>query len=64
MLVERLADYERLRATLGHPDRLRLTLDLGHVVCLEPMSVAQCVRRAAPTRTCTSRTCAGASTSI
>lgn len=49
MLVERLADYERLRSRLGHPNALGLTLDLGHVVCVEPMPVAQCVRRAAPT---------------
>jgi sugar phosphate isomerase/epimerase len=49
MLVEQLADYEELRRRLGHPSGLGLTLDIGHVVCLEPMSVTECVRRGAPT---------------
>ena len=49
MLVERLADYEELRERLGHPPALGLTLDIGHIVCLEPMSVTECVRRGAPT---------------
>ena len=34
---------------LGHPPALGLTLDIGHIVCLEPMSVTECVRRGAPT---------------
>ena len=29
--------------------RSGLTLDIGHIVCLEPMSVTECVRRGAPT---------------
>jgi L-ribulose-5-phosphate 3-epimerase len=49
MLVETLADYERLQERLGHPTTLGLTLDIGHIVCLEPMSVTECVRRGAPT---------------
>jgi sugar phosphate isomerase/epimerase len=46
MLVERLADYERLADELGNPDRLAITLDLGHCVCLEDEPVDACVRRA------------------
>ena len=49
MLVETLADYEQLRERLGHPPALGLTLDIGHIVCLEPMSVTDCVRRGAAT---------------
>ncbi len=49
MLVETLADYEALQTRLGHPPALGLTLDIGHIVCLEPMSVTECVRRGAPT---------------
>jgi sugar phosphate isomerase/epimerase len=49
MLVETLADYERLAERLGHPAALGLTLDIGHIVCLEPMTVTECVRRGAPT---------------
>ena len=45
MLVERLADYEALRAAARRTrSALGLTLDIGHCVCLEPMSVADCVR--------------------
>jgi L-ribulose-5-phosphate 3-epimerase len=49
MLVEELADYEQLQERLGHPEALGLTLDIGHIVCLEPMSVTECVRRGADT---------------
>jgi sugar phosphate isomerase/epimerase len=48
MFVERLDDFEALDRRLGHPDALGLTLDIGHCVCLEPDSVPDCVRRAAP----------------
>jgi aspartokinase len=48
-LVEQLSDYEQLRERLGHPKALGLTLDIGHIVCLEPMSVTECVRRGADT---------------
>jgi L-ribulose-5-phosphate 3-epimerase len=46
MLVERLCDYELLEQRLGGPDALALTLDIGHCVCLEPESPADCIRRA------------------
>jgi sugar phosphate isomerase/epimerase len=46
MLVERLDDYELLERRLGRPDGLALTLDVGHCVCLEPESPADCIRRA------------------
>jgi sugar phosphate isomerase/epimerase len=49
MLVEALADYEDLQERLGYPAGLGLTLDIGHIICLEPMSVTECVRRGAPT---------------
>ncbi|WP_214417032.1 EboA domain-containing protein [Sphaerisporangium fuscum] len=48
MLVADLDGYERLRETLGGPDALGLTLDIGHCRCLEPDDPATCVRRAAP----------------
>lgn len=34
MLIERMADYARLRKAIDHP-LLRLTLDVGHVHCLD-----------------------------
>lgn len=46
MLVERLDDWDRLAAALGHPDALGLTLDLGHCRCVEDDPVDECVRRA------------------
>lgn len=48
MLVADLDGYERLREALGNPDAFGLTLDIGHCQCLEPLSPAECVRRAAP----------------
>ncbi|MFI0723374.1 EboA domain-containing protein [Streptomyces sp. NPDC021224] len=47
MLVEDLAGYRRLRDALGAPASFRLTLDIGHCRCLEPLPVAECVRAAA-----------------
>lgn len=47
MFVERLDDFRALDRRLGHPDALGLTLDIGHCVCLEPVPVAECVRRGA-----------------
>jgi L-ribulose-5-phosphate 3-epimerase len=39
MLVERLEEYERLRAALGEPPRFGLTLDIGHCVVVgEPVA--------------------------
>ncbi|WP_326700939.1 sugar phosphate isomerase/epimerase [Streptomyces sp. NBC_01754] len=47
-LLATLADFHHLRALLGDPDALGLTLDIGHCQCLEPASPAACVRDAAP----------------
>jgi len=47
-LLATLDDFDRLRRTLGDPDHLGLTLDIGHCQCLEPLPPADCVRRAAP----------------
>ncbi|MFJ6738638.1 sugar phosphate isomerase/epimerase family protein [Streptomyces sp. NPDC091279] len=47
-LLATLADFHRLRRTLGDPEHLGLTLDIGHCQCLEPLSPADCVRAAAP----------------
>jgi sugar phosphate isomerase/epimerase len=47
-LLATLADFHRLRRTLGDPDLLGLTLDIGHCQCLEPFSPADCVQAAAP----------------
>jgi L-ribulose-5-phosphate 3-epimerase len=46
MLVETLDDALRLREELGRPDRLRITLDVGHCVAVEPVDAAECIRRA------------------
>ncbi|GAA3270696.1 sugar phosphate isomerase/epimerase [Dactylosporangium vinaceum] len=47
MLVESIADWERLRADLGAPVHFGLTLDIGHCRCLEPLPADECVRKAA-----------------
>ncbi len=47
-LLATLADFHHLRRTLGDPEPLGLTLDLGHCQCLEPLPPADCVREAAP----------------
>lgn len=44
MLVATLADYRRLLRELGGPERLALTLDVGHCRCLEPEPPEECVR--------------------
>ncbi|MEV8452493.1 sugar phosphate isomerase/epimerase family protein [Streptomyces sp. NPDC052095] len=46
MLVADLAGYRRLHHDLGRPDRLRLTLDIGHCRCLEPHTVPHCIELA------------------
>lgn len=46
MLVERLEDALRLRSELGSPEALRITLDVGHCVAVEPVDAAACIRRA------------------
>jgi sugar phosphate isomerase/epimerase len=45
-LVDTLDGVLELRRRLGDPDRLRVTLDLGHVVCNEPRDLATTVHRA------------------
>ncbi|WP_246563848.1 sugar phosphate isomerase/epimerase family protein [Streptomyces roseirectus] len=47
-LLATLADFHHLRALLGDPAALGLTLDIGHCQCLEPLPPADCVRAAAP----------------
>lgn len=47
-LLATLADFHRLRAALGDPELLGLTLDIGHCQGLEPLPPADCVRAAAP----------------
>ncbi|WP_402463464.1 sugar phosphate isomerase/epimerase family protein [Isoptericola aurantiacus] len=45
MLVERVDDVLRLRGDLGDPAALRLTLDVGHLTCVEDEPGADVVRR-------------------
>ncbi|MEG3626626.1 sugar phosphate isomerase/epimerase family protein [Streptomyces poriticola] len=47
-LLATLDDFHRLRRTLGTPETLGLTLDIGHCQCLEPLPPADCVRAAGP----------------
>ncbi|MFE7129803.1 sugar phosphate isomerase/epimerase family protein [Streptomyces sp. NPDC057638] len=47
-LLATLDDFHRLRALLGDPGQLGLTLDIGHCQCLEERTPADCVRDAAP----------------
>ncbi|WP_031475948.1 sugar phosphate isomerase/epimerase family protein [Streptomyces bicolor] len=47
-LLATIADFRRLHRTLGEPEHLGLTLDIGHCQCLEPLSPADCVRAVAP----------------
>ncbi|MDP9348265.1 MAG: sugar phosphate isomerase/epimerase, partial [Gemmatimonadota bacterium] len=44
MLVETLAEWERLRDAVAHP-ALGLTLDVGHVPCTEAIEPAEAIRR-------------------
>lgn len=46
MFVDLLDGVLRLRARLGDPEPLRVTLDIGHCVAFEPDPVPECVRRA------------------
>lgn len=48
MFVDRIGRAFELRARLGDPARLRLTLDIGHCRCTELDTVAGCVRQVAP----------------
>ncbi|NLU72899.1 sugar phosphate isomerase/epimerase [Streptomyces sp. HNM0575] len=47
-LLGDLAAFHRLRTTLGEPEGLGLTLDVGHCLCLEREPPHECVRAAAP----------------
>lgn len=48
MHVERIADVHELRRRLGSPDRLRLTVDVGHLRCTEYDDPASCIVAAGP----------------
>jgi sugar phosphate isomerase/epimerase len=48
MFAATLTDVAELRHRLGDPDRLRVTVDVGHLVCNEPLPAADCVRRTGP----------------
>ena len=43
MFVERIADVHQLRRRMGGPERLRLTLDIGHLRCTEDAAPDECV---------------------
>lgn len=47
-LLATLDDFHHLRSLLGDPEPLGLTLDIGHCLCLEPATPAECVKQAAP----------------
>lgn len=46
--VDTLDGVLELRRRLGDPARLRVTLDLGHIVCNEPRDIVETIRRAGP----------------
>jgi sugar phosphate isomerase/epimerase len=46
MLIDTLDGVLALRRRLGDPDRLRVTLDLGHVVCNETRDLPSTIRHA------------------
>jgi len=48
MFLATLDDVLELRERLGAPDHLRVTLDLGHLVCNESRTPAETVRAAGP----------------
>ena len=63
--VQHLDQALRLRKELGNPERLGITLDVGHCVAVEPVSAAECVRRPGTCcSTCNWTTCGPACTSI
>jgi L-ribulose-5-phosphate 3-epimerase len=43
MLVQTIADWEKLQAALGAPPAFGMTLDIGHCRCVEPSTVPECV---------------------
>jgi sugar phosphate isomerase/epimerase len=48
MVLERVGDVLALRRRLGDPDRLRLTMDVGHLRCVEDEDPASVVLAAGP----------------
>lgn len=48
MFVDTLAGVAELRRRLGEPDRLAVTVDIGHCVCNEPVPPQDCVREIGP----------------
>lgn len=48
MFIDTIADVLELRRRLGEPDRLRVTVDIGHCVCNETAPIAECVENAGP----------------
>jgi sugar phosphate isomerase/epimerase len=48
MLVATVDDVIELRRRLGDPGALRITLDLGHIVCNEPRDLAATIATAGP----------------
>lgn len=48
MLVQTIADWQKLHRALGEPDRFGITLDIGHCRCLEPAPVPECIAAVAP----------------
>ncbi len=43
MLVETIADWQRLADLLGNPPALGITLDVGHCLVVEDRTVAECI---------------------
>lgn len=48
MFVDTLAGVAELRRRLGEPDRLAVTVDIGHCVCNEPAPPQDCIRETGP----------------
>lgn len=48
MLIETVSDVLRLREELGSPDNLRVTVDIGHCVVVEPGGVRGALLQAGP----------------
>lgn len=48
MLIETVSDVLRLRAELGNPDNLRITVDIGHCVVVEPGGLRGALLQAGP----------------
>lgn len=65
MFIDVVDRWLELSRRLGGHELFGITLDIGHAHCVEEIPLLDCVTLAAPTwRTCRSRTCGGAFTSI